>query len=62
MTLEIIDGGNMPILIHLDESTFEDVKNAFKANESFFIYDEKGGQYIQIGVDLINRSFIRIMK
>jgi hypothetical protein len=62
MQIEIIDGGNRPILIHLDESDLDDIKKAFQANESFFIDDEKGGQYIQIGVDLINRSFIRIIK
>lgn len=62
MILEIIDGNNRPITIQLEDNLFEHIKNALRSNEGIWINDSNGDQYIQIGKELIYRSFIRIKK
>jgi len=62
MILEIIDGNNSPITIHLEDSLFEYIKKALRDNQGIWINDSNGNQYIQIGKSLIDRSFIRIKK
>lgn len=62
MILEIIEGNNRPINIELNDELFEHVKKALRDNQGIWINDSNGNQYMQIGKDLIDRSFIRIRK